>query len=115
MGNNYTLNCKINKNIDGDLQASVSYIDKDLLIINFETGFDSKIKLIENYTNFNKVYYPKKSAQIKAFTIIVISLVIILVVVGAVAAAIIILKRKRKTHNKYTNESSREEIKFKEV
>ena len=47
IGNIYTLNCKINENIDGDLQASVSYIDKDLLIINFETGFDSKINLKE--------------------------------------------------------------------
>ena len=92
IGNIYTLNCKINENIDGDLQASVSYIGKDLLIINFETGFDSKINLKEKYTKFNKMYYLRKSEQNKATIIIIISLVIIIVVVSVIIIILIILK-----------------------
>ena len=111
-GNNYTLNCKINENIDGDLQASVSYIGKDLLIINFETGFDSKIIFKEKYTKFNKIYYSKKSKQIKVGAIIAISLIIIIVVVSMII--IIILKKKRKNiKTKHIYDSSREAINIK--
>ena len=62
--NNYTLNCKLNGNLEGDLQGSVSYINKDLLIIIFEPGFDSKInsKEIDNLNNY--IYYSRKSGGV---------------------------------------------------
>ena len=114
MGNNYTLNCKINEDIDGDLQASISYIDKDLLIINFETGFDSKINLKEKHAKFNKIYYSQNKKRIKSATIIVISLAIIIVVVSLIIIIIIILKRKRKNiKTRHIYDSSRESINIK--
>ena len=114
IGNNYTLNCKINENIDGDLQASVSYIDKDLLIINFETGFNSKINYKEKYTKFNRIYYQTKSEKIKSAAIIAISLVIIIIVISMIIFIIFILKRKRKNINtQHIHDSSREAINIK--
>ena len=110
IGNNYTLHCKINKNIDGDLQASVSYIDNDLLVINFETGFDSKINFKEKYTKFNKMYYSRKSDQIKSTAIIVISLVIIIIVASLIVIIFIIFKRKKKNNKRHIQDSSRETI-----
>ena len=110
IGNNYTLNCKINENIDGDLQASISYIGKDLLIINFEPGFDSKINFKEKYTKFNKMYYSRKSDQIKSTAIIVISLVIIIIVASLIVIIFIIFKRKKKNNKRHIQDSSRETI-----
>jgi surface protein len=111
-GNNYTLNCKINENLDGDLQASVSYIDKNLLIIIFETDFDSRIKSEVKDFRLNRINFSKKSEKINATTILVSSLVIIIAAIGLTVTITIILNKKRKNKKNAIYDSSWENLKI---
>ena len=105
---NYTLNCKLNKALNGDLQAAISYIGKDLLVINFETSSDSTIKYDSKGINMNNRIFSKKYGKIKTISI---TLIIILIIIAVASVIIIIIINKRR-NNKFMHikDSSREII-----
>ena len=107
-GNNYTLECKLNKSLNGDLQAAVSYIDKDLLVINFETGSDSTIHYDSKEKNLNSIYFSKKNGKIKTISIALIVILIIISILSIII--IIIIKKRRKNKLSHYKDSSREII-----
>ena len=106
--NNYILNCKLNKVLNGDLQAAISYIGKDLLVINFETGFDSIIKYDSKKLNNNNIFFSKKYGKIKTVSIALIIILIIIAVASAII--IIIINKRRKNKFSHIKDSSREII-----
>ena len=105
---NYTLNCKLNKALNGDLQAAISYIGKDLLVINFETSLDSTIKYDSKNIKINNRIFSKKHEKIKTVSI---ALIIILIIIAVASVIIIIIINKRR-NNKFIHikDSSREII-----
>ena len=62
IGNNYTLNCKSNEEIEGDLQSAISFIDNDILLVNFDENTNSEINLKTNITSNTRMgYYSRKN------------------------------------------------------
>ena len=98
--NSYTLNCESRKNIDGDLQAAISFInDEEILLINFDGGNNSIITI---NTPYKKYFLRKSSKGLKSGEIVAIILPIVFVL-AAVIGLIMYFKNKKNTDN---NESS---------
>ena len=103
--NKYTLNCRSSEEIKGDLEAAISFIDNDILIINFDEYYDSQLEL-EKSTNDMRIYFYKKNkGGMNAGAIVGI----ILACAAAVACIFILIISGRKKNNdddKDTKESS---------
>ena len=55
--NSYTLNCELRQNIDDDLQVAISFInEEEILLINFEGGNNSTIRI---NTPYKKIFFKK--------------------------------------------------------
>ena len=95
--NYYNLNCTGREEFDGNLQASMSFIDnRDILLINFQDSTQSIININETDTKeSNKLFFKKKSGGISggAIAAIVIAFIVIL---AAVIATIYFMKNKQK-------------------
>ena len=98
--NSYTLNCESRKNIDGDIQTAISFInEEEILLINFEGGNNSTITI---NTPYKKYFLRKSSKGLKSGEIVAIILPIVFVL-AAVIGLIMYFKNKKNTDN---NESS---------
>ena len=106
IGNNYTLNCKSNANIKGDLQSAISFIDDDILIINFNEKIDSEIELETNSKSLSGSgrFSRKKNGGLNAGAIVAIILAFAAAIISVIA---IMVYCKKENHNKNeTNEST---------
>ena len=106
IGNNYTLNCKSNENINGDLQSAISFIDDDILIINFDGITDSEIEIETNSTRLSDGgrFYRKKRGGLNAGAIVGIILACAVAIISVIAVMVFC---KKENHNKHeTNEST---------
>ena len=98
IGSNYTLNCQGEKNILYNLQSAVSFIDKDLLVINFEQNTTSEIIFSSNsISNIN--YKMKDFKSPSAGAIVAIVLVPIIVLVSLIVLFIFIKKNKSQKYS----------------
>ena len=86
--NNYTLSCKINPNIEYNLDNSILIDDDKILIINFAKDANSEIR-----TSRARKYYTRSSGLKPG---IIALIVIIPIVIIAITAGLIIFLRKRK-------------------
>jgi predicted outer membrane lipoprotein len=101
IGNNYTLNCKSNENIKGDLQSAISFIDDDILIINFDGITDGEVEL---ETSSTSRFYRKKRGGLNAGAIVGIILACAVAIISAIA---VMVYCKKENHNKHgINEST---------
>ena len=98
IGSNYTLNCQGQKNILYNLQSAVSFIDKDLLVINFEQNTTSEIIFDSNSIN-NINYRMKDLKSPSAGAIVAIVLVPIIVLVSLIVLFIFIKKNKSQKYS----------------
>ena len=106
IGNNYTLNCKSNENIKGDLQSAISFIDDDILIINFNEKIDREIELETNSESLSGSgrFSRKKNGGLNAGAIVAIILAFAAAIISVIA---IMVYCKKENHNKHkTNEST---------
>jgi hypothetical protein len=93
--NYYNLNCTGREEFDGNLQASMSFIDnRDILLINFQDINQSYINVIDTKES-NKLFYKKKSGGINGGIIAAI-VIISIVIVAAVIATFCLMKKKQK-------------------
>ena len=86
--NNYTLKCKSNEEIEGDLQSAISFIDDDILLVNFDGSSNSEFKLETNSTsNPIGAYYSrkKKNTGINAGAIVGIILACLVAVISVIS------------------------------
>ena len=87
--NSYTLNCESRKNIDGDLQAAISFInDEEILLINFDGGYNSTTTI---NTPYRKYFLRKSSKGLKSGEIVAIILPIVFVLAAAIKKILIIM------------------------
>ena len=98
IGSNYTLNCKGEKKTLYNLQSAVSFIDKDLLVINFEQNTTSEIIFDSNSIN-NINYRMKDLKSPSAGAIVAIVLVPIIVLVSLIVLFIFIKKNKSQKYS----------------
>ena len=106
IGNNYTLNCKSNENIEGDLQSAISFIDDDIIIINFDESTDSEINIETNSTSLSGSgrFSRKKSGGLNAGAIVGIILALVIAIISIIA---VMIYCKKENHNKHEiNEST---------
>jgi len=96
--NKYTLNCESSEEIKADLQGAISFIDNDILIINFDENYDSQIVLEKSTNNNNmKGYLSRKhKGGINAGAIVGIVFACIAAVAFIVA---IMICRNKENHN----------------
>ena len=87
-GSNYTLNCLGKKNILYNLQSAVSFLENDILLINFDENITSKIIFESGSNRLRK----KDTNSLSAGAIVAI--VLVLVIVLAILAALIALRKK---------------------
>ena len=84
--NNYTLNCKYNENIKGDLQSAISFIsDDEILLVNFDGGNNNTI-VTKNPTAIK--YVSKKSNGLKAGAIVAIVLALVFALAAVIGIAL---------------------------
>ena len=104
-GNNYTLNCESNDTSELDLQSAYSFVEDDVLLVNF----DPLVVNSSNSTSSNTVsnyrrYYSKKNRGLSAGSIV--ALVIAPIVVLALTIGLIYYLKSRKSKIYNSNESS---------
>ena len=103
-GNNYTLNCKTDKNLEGTiLQNSISFFEEEsILLVNFDSLQDSTIEAT-NSTYIARKFYFKNNSGISAGAIVAI----VLAFVAALSAIIIAtyFLRNKKSYNEIDNSS----------
>ena len=88
---NYSLNCRINENTEGDFQNAISFIGDDILITYFDSFNESVIEGVE-IKNGIKYNTNKKN---KGFTGAIVAIVVVCTVsIGAIISILIILKKK---------------------
>jgi len=108
IGNKYTLNCQSSEEIKGDLQAAISFVDNNILIINFDENYESQLELEKssnNIANNMKGYYSRKhKGGINAGAIV--GIVFAFIAVVACIVAIMICKNKTNHKDKEINEST---------
>ena len=95
--NSYTLNCELKENINGDLQSAISFInDEEILLINFDGGYNSTTTI---NTPYRKYFLRKSPKGLKSGEIVAIILPIVFVLAAAVIGLIIYFKNKKNTDN----------------
>lgn len=95
----YILNCKGNNNEYYNLQNSLSFIDDEILVINFDNNGNSIISFEESKKNNNINYKSKKKVNFNAGVIVAIILAVIVVISGTIITCICLRKRKNKELN----------------
>ena len=102
--NKYTLSCAIDDNADYELDNSISFIDNDTLLIDFE----DQPSVIEYKTLSSKKFYYKKKSGLSAGAIVAIILIPILIL-GLVIGLIYFIRNKN-IKESHVYESSNKEI-----
>lgn len=98
--NNYTLYCMSNETFEGDIQSAISFIDNDVLVVNFDENIESKITLnIKEKKKVNSFFFLKKNGGINPGAIVAIILCIIVVVVAVIITAYLSRKNLKKVDN----------------
>ena len=98
--NNYTINCKGEKtNANYELQNAISYIDDEILLINFDEGAKSNISF-ESTNIYRRYGFSNKSGSLNAGGIIAIILAIIVAIIALIAAFIFLRKDNTKIKNR---------------
>ncbi len=98
--NNYTLNCKRETaNTNYELQNAISYIDDEILLINFDEGAKSNISF-ESTNIYRRYSISNKSGSLNAGGIIAIILAIIVAIIALIAAFIFLRKDNTKIKNR---------------
>ena len=85
-GNNYTLSCKINPNIEYNLENSILIDDDKILVINFAKGANSQITN-DDITNTKTIKYYSRSSGLKPgiiALIVIIPIVLIATIIGLI-------------------------------
>jgi len=97
-GKNYTLNCKTNDDSDLDLQSAFSFVENDILLVNFDgqinnsTEDDSDSDSSTSTSSYSRRFFYKKSSGLKAGQIVTIVVVPIVALI-ALSAAIYFLRK----------------------
>ena len=104
-GSNYTLNCQGKRNILYNLQNAVSFINNDLLVVNFEQNATSEII----FTSNSIIYKRKDSKSLSAGAIVAIVLVPIIVLVSLIG--FILFTKRNKTQINLEDESTMAKLK----
>ena len=118
---NYTLNCRVDEDIDGDIQSAVSFIsDEEILLVNVDgrslnenttvlTEDDSDNEDSQKKRNSgNKIYVSKSSGGLKAGAIVAIILVLVFVVAIVIGVALYLRNKASKITNR--NEAVKESV-----
>ena len=91
IGNNYTLNCQGDNNVNYYLQNSMTAIDDEILILNFDEN--TTISFNDKSSN---LYFRKRKTQKIALIVIIIVIAIICALAVIFAATIYLRKQKKK-------------------
>ena len=105
ISSNYTLNCQREENILYNLQNAVSFIDKDVLVINFQQNKTSEII----FSSYSISYRFKKLKGLSAGAIVAIVLVPIIVLVSLIG--FILFTKRNKTQINLEDESTMAKLK----
>ena len=107
---NYSLNCRVNENIEGNFQTAISFIDDDILITYFDSYNESLIYNIKTQGGI-RYNYNKKNKGISAGPIVAI----VLASLACICALIgfIIVFGKKKVNQKYRENSTFNAFKLK--
>jgi hypothetical protein len=93
IGSNYTLNCQGQKNILYNLQSAVSFIDKDLLVINFEQNTTSEI--IFSSDSISNINYKMKDFKSPSTGAIVAIVLVPTIVLASLIVLFIFIKKNK--------------------
>ena len=107
---NYSLNCRVNENIEGNFQTAISFIDDDILITYFDSYNESLIYNIKTQGGI-RYNYNKKNKGINGGAIVAI----VLASIACICALIgfIIVFGKKKVNQKYRENSTFNAFKLK--
>ena len=86
---NYTLNCLARKNILYNLQSAISFLENDILVINFDENITSEIIFDSGSNNLRK----KDTSYLRAE--IIVSIVLPLVIILFTLIVLIVRRKKR--------------------
>ena len=92
-GNNYTINCPSTENIDYKFQSASSYIDSDILIVNFDNLNSSSVPKEEESSQYRK-YNFRSSKGLNGGAIAAIIIVPIVALIALVGSFFFIKKGK---------------------
>ena len=107
--NNYSLDCNVNKNFKGNLQSAISFIDQDILLLNFDSynaTITEEEENIEENIEQNGIYYRKKKNKNLGAGAIVAIIIASVIALGAVLATSYYFYRKYKNNNHTIVETS---------
>ena len=96
---NYFLICKGNNREYYNFQNSLSFINDEILIINFDKNADSIIYIEESEKEYNIKNKLKKKGSLGAGAIVAIILVVTVVILGTLIPFIYLRKSKNKENN----------------
>ena len=88
---NYSLNCRINKDMKGDFQTAISFIDDNILITYFDSYYESTIEGVQKKGGIKYNINKKNKGLVGA---IVANVLVCIVSIGAIIAILIIFRKK---------------------
>jgi len=114
-GNKFNLTCKVEDEIDCNLDNSILVDGNKILIVDFEEGTNGNITIDPNHDDFetgtNKRTYKSKSSGGLSGGLIALIVIIPIVLVAIVVALIFLLKKKSIPHNLINNSNSIDNLK----
>ena len=90
---NYILACGLNNNIKYELNNSLSIVDNDILLVNFDSGNSKVQNTIVEENNNNRKFYYNRSSGLSTGALVAIILVPI-IALGSLLTAIFCINRK---------------------
>jgi len=102
--NNYTLNCKSIKKIKGDLQAAISFVGHNLLLLKLDDNYNSHFALDENSNSFGRFFFRNNKGGISAGAIVAIIIACAVAIISIMA--IWNYRKKANNNNNIITESS---------
>ena len=94
-GSYYSLNCQGESNILYDLQSSISSIDNDFLVVNFDQNTTSELIFSNSYR-----FYNNNSGSLSAGAIVAIVLAILIASASVIILALVFRRRKKQKKEK---------------
>lgn len=106
INNNWTLCCQGDINANYDLQNSMTIIDDEILILNFDENENSNILFSKEKSEISNNKFFRKSKDKNNVLIVIVVVIVIIVVLAAIIATIFIFLRKQKQKKGTFEESS---------